>query len=180
MGCVPKLTPLTLPRPPKRYYIRRVSQEVVTHTLTFDMAYTFACSDCSPRDQEFQFWKQRNDAKRVTMALLAVDDADFFHEPEEANDGSRKACFACEEAYVLLSPSEQKTKQLTEAQAWAAYQAIPSTDYWSWLRLNQLAAQPGRPESSSRYNYVDAVLRHRRDPRQLFRTYFYSTPDNKE
>ena len=94
---------------------------MVTHTLTFDMAYTFACSDCSQREQEFQFWKRRNDAKRVAMALLAVDDADFFHEPEEADDGSRKACFASEEAYVLLSPSEQKTKQLAEAQAWVAY-----------------------------------------------------------
>jgi hypothetical protein len=144
------------------------------------MAYTFACSDCSQRDQEFQFWKRRNDAKRVAMALLAVDDADFLHESEEADDGSRKACFACEEAYVLLSPSEQKIKLLTEAQAWASYQAIPSADFWSWLRLNQLATEPGRPESSGRYNYVDVVLRHRRDPRQLFRTYFYSTPDNEE
>jgi hypothetical protein len=129
------------------------------------MAYTFGCSDCSQRDQEFQFWKRRNDAKRVAMALLAVDDADFFHESEEADDGSRKACFACEEAYVLLSPSEQKTKLLMEAQAWASYQVIPFADFWSWLRLNQLAAQPGLPESSGRYNYVDVVLRHRRDSR---------------
>jgi hypothetical protein len=102
------------------------------------------------------------------MALLAVDDADFFHESEEADDRSRNACFACEEAYTLLSPSEQKTKQLSEAKAWASYQAIPSADFWSWLRL-QLLAAPAPP--SSRYDYVNAVLRHRRDSRQQFRAY---------
>ena len=147
------------------------------------MAYTFACSDCSQRDQEFQFWKRRNEAKRVAMALAvddaAVDDADFFHESEDADDGSRKACFACEEAFILLSPSEQKTKQLSEAKAWASYQAIPSADFWSWLRLQLLANPPGRPESSSRYDYVDAVLRHRREPRQQFRAYREQpAPDN--
>jgi hypothetical protein len=143
------------------------------------MAYTFACSDCSQRDQEFRFWKRRNEAKRVAMALLAADDADFLYESEEADDGSRQACFACEEAYTLLSPNEQKTKQLSEAKAWSSYQAIPSADFWSWLRLHLLAVPPGRPESSSRYDYVNAVLRHRREPRQQFRAYReQQAPDN--
>ena len=134
------------------------------------MAFTFACADCAQRDQEFQFWKRRYEAKRVAMALFTPNDA--FSELEEDITDIREACFACEEAYLLLSRSEQKAKQQTEAQAWAAYQAIPSTDYWSWLRLKLLTAPPpGRPESSSRYDYVNAVLRHRREPRQQFRAY---------
>jgi hypothetical protein len=138
------------------------------------MAFTFACADCSQRDQEFQFWKRRNEAKRVAMALFTPNDA--FSEMEEDIADIREACFACEEAYLLLSRSMQKAKQQTEAQAWAAYQAIPSTDYWSWLRL-QLLAAPAPP--SSRYDYVNAVLRHRCDPRQQFRAYRgQPAPDN--
>ena len=104
------------------------------------MAFTFACADCAQRDQEFQFWKRRYEAKRVAMALFTPNDA--FSELEEDITDIREACFACEEAYLLLSRSEQKAKQQTEAQAWAAYQAIPSTDYWSWLRLKLLTAPP--------------------------------------
>ena len=102
--------------------------------------------------------------KRVAMAILSADDADAFHESEEADNGSREACFACQEAYELLSTSEKEEKQRTEAQAWTAYQAIPSADYWGWLRLNLLTAQPRKLESSCRFDYVDAVLRRQRDP----------------
>jgi hypothetical protein len=107
------------------------------------------------------------------MALLTPNDT--FPELEEDVTDTREACFACDEAYVLLSGSEQKTNQ----QAWVAYQAIPSADYWSWLRMNLLESQPGRLESFSRCDYVDAVLRHQLFPQQQFRAYKEQpAPDN--
>jgi hypothetical protein len=77
------------------------------------MAYTFSCTDCFQRDQEFKYWKRRKEAKRVAMAILTLNDT--FSELEEDVNETREAFFACEEAYVLLSSSKQKAKQQTEA-----------------------------------------------------------------
>lgn len=105
-----------------------MTTEVVTHTSTIDiMAYTFACPDCSQRDQEHKYWKQRHGAKRAAIALSTVDDTDTFDEPEEDEDASREACFACEEAYEQLSTSDKEEKKQRGAQHWKTYQAIPLT-----------------------------------------------------
>lgn len=77
------------------------------------------------------------------MALSQVEDADTFDEPEEDDDASREACFACEEAYEQLSTSDKEEKKQREAQHWKTYQAIPLKDYWNWL-----SRKPKKPESS--------------------------------
>ena len=57
---------------------------------------TFDCRDCSQRNQEYEYWKRRNGAKRVAMALLTLDDVDTFSESEGKTD--KEACLACEYA----------------------------------------------------------------------------------
>lgn len=139
-----------------------MTTEVVTHTSTIDiMAYTFACPDCSQRDQEHKYWKQRHGAKRAAIALSTVDDTDTFDEPEEDEDASREACFACEEAYEQLSTSDKEEKKQRGAQHWKTYQAIPLIDYWNWL-----SQQPKKQESTGDYSYVDVVLRRHEDPQK--------------
>ena len=107
------------------------------------MAYTYNCTDCSQRDQQFQ-----HEQSKQRFYENMEDDIPEIGE-EEVRD--REACLACEDKFCLLPETEKKDKKERNIQFEKDKVAQDDFD-WS-----QIAKQPRRSPAKP-YCYVDAVL----------------------